>query len=61
MNIVPLRLGGVPLHPVSVLGRYLPPRWQDASVRVVQRMAFGDLTRLGYPRSALGAFTPRAA
>ena len=61
MTITPLRLGGVPLHPVSVLSRYLPLRWQDANVRAVQRLAFGDLTRLGYPRSALGAFTRAAA
>ena len=61
MNITPLRMGGVPLHPVSVLGRYLPLRWQDANARVVQWLAFGDLTRLGYPRSALGAFTRAAA
>jgi hypothetical protein len=61
MNITPLRLGGVPLHPVSVLGRYLPLRWQDANARAVQRLAFGDLSRFGYPRSALGAFTRAAA
>jgi putative flavoprotein involved in K+ transport len=61
MNITPLRLGGVPLHPVSVLGRYLPLRWQDANARAVQRLAFGDLTRLGYPWSALGAFARHAA
>jgi cation diffusion facilitator CzcD-associated flavoprotein CzcO len=60
MNITPLRLGGVPLHPIAVLGRHLPMRWQDANVRAVQRVAFGDLTRLGYPRSAQGAFS-RAA
>jgi cation diffusion facilitator CzcD-associated flavoprotein CzcO len=61
MTITPLRLGGVPLHPVSVLGRYLPLRWRDANARAVQQLAFGDLTRLGYPRSALGAFTRAAA
>jgi cation diffusion facilitator CzcD-associated flavoprotein CzcO len=61
MNITPLRLGGVPLHPVSVLGRYLPLAWQDANARAVQRLAFGDLARLGYPRSAAGAFTRFAA
>jgi hypothetical protein len=33
MNITPLRLDGVPLQPVSVLGRYLPLRWQDANAR----------------------------
>ena len=61
MTITPRRLGGVPLHPVSVLGRYLPLRWQDANARAVQQVAFGDLTRLGYPRPALGAFTRAAA
>jgi putative flavoprotein involved in K+ transport len=61
MNITPLRLGGVPLHPVSVLGRHLPLRWQDANARAVQRLAFGNLAGLGYPRSALGAFTRAAA
>ena len=61
MTITPRRLGGVPLHPVSVLGRYLPLRWQDANARAVQQLAFGDLTRLGYPRPALGAFTRAAA
>jgi cation diffusion facilitator CzcD-associated flavoprotein CzcO len=61
MNITPLRLGGVPLHPVSLAARYLPLHWQDANARAVQRLAFGDLSRLGYPRSALGAFTREAA
>ena len=61
MNITPLRLGGVPLHPVSLAARHLPLRWQDATVRAVQRLAFGDLSRLGYPRSRLGAFTRQAA
>lgn len=57
MNIVPLRLAGIPLHPVSLAARRLPRRAQDASLRAVQRLAFGDLARLGYPRSDLGAFT----
>ena len=61
MNITPRRLGGVPLHPVSVTARYLPLRWQDATARAAQRLAFGDLSRFGYPRSALGAFTRQAA
>ena len=61
MNITPRRLGGVPLHPASVTARYLPLRWQDATARAAQRLAFGDLSRFGYPRSALGAFTRQAA
>jgi hypothetical protein len=60
MNITPLRLAGVPLHPVSLAARHLPVGWQDATARAIQRLAFGDLTRLGYPRSALGAFTRQA-
>ena len=61
MNITPRRLGGVPLHPVSLSARYLPLRWQDATARAAQWLAFGDLSRFGYPRSALGAFTRQAA
>ena len=61
MNITPLRYGGVPMHPVSVAARYLPLRVQDANLRALQRLAFGDLGRLGYPRSGLGAFSRAAA
>ena len=57
MNITPLRLAGIPMHPVAIAGRRLPRRAQDASLRAVQRLAFGDLGRYGYPRSDLGAFT----
>ena len=60
MNITPLRLAGVPLHPVSLAARHLPVPWQDTTARAIQRVAFGDLTRLGYPRSRLGAFTRQA-
>jgi hypothetical protein len=45
------------LHPVSVALRRLPVRWQDVTARAVQRLAFGDLGRFGYPRPALGPFT----
>ena len=51
MNITPLRLAGIPVHPVAVAGRRLPRRARDASLRAVQRLAFGDLGRYGYPRS----------
>jgi cation diffusion facilitator CzcD-associated flavoprotein CzcO len=56
-NIVPARLAGVPLHPVAVLGRRLPAPVQDATLRMIQRVAFGDLSRFGYPRSELGAIS----
>jgi len=61
MNIAPLRLAGIPMHPVAVAGARLPRRAQDASLRAVQRLAFGDLATRGYPRSELGAFTRLAA
>ena len=57
MTVTPRRLGGVPLHPVSITLRRLPVRWQDATARAVQWLAFGDLGRFGYPRPALGPFT----
>jgi cation diffusion facilitator CzcD-associated flavoprotein CzcO len=57
MTVTPRRLGGVPLHPVSLTLRRLPVRWQDAAARAVQRLAFGDLGRFGYPQPALGPFT----
>jgi putative flavoprotein involved in K+ transport len=61
MNITPLRLAGIPLHPVSLASRHLPLRIQDANLRAVQRAAFGNLGGLGYPRSELGAFTRAAS
>ena len=57
MTVTPRRLGGVPLHPVSVALRHMPVRWQDVTARAVQRLAFGDLTRFSYPVPALGPFT----
>ena len=61
MNIAPLRLARVPMHPVSLAARYLPLRSQDTIVRVLQRLVFGDLGKLGYPRSPVGAFSRAAA
>ena len=61
MNIAPARLAGIPLHPVSLAGRRLPLPVQDANLRVIQRLAFGNLGRHGYPRSDLGAFSRVAA
>ena len=57
MHIVPAWLGPVPLHLVAVSGRYLPTKAQDLNIRLVQRLAFGDLEQYGYPRSELGALT----
>ena len=57
MTVTPRRLGGVPLHPVSVALRHTPVRWQDVTARAVQRLAFGDLSQFSYPVPALGPFT----
>lgn len=56
MNITPQRLAGIPMHPVSLAGRRLPRRAQDASLRAVQRLAFRDLATHD-PPAELGAFT----
>ena len=56
-NIVPARLAGVPLHPIAVFSRRLPVRIQDSVLRAIQRVAFGDLARFGYPASTIGAIT----
>jgi putative flavoprotein involved in K+ transport len=61
MNIAPMRFAGIPLHPVSVSTRYLPRRVQDANLRALARVAFGDLGRYGYRRAAMGAFSRIAA
>ena len=55
--------GGTVIHAgqfrnvAEMAGRDLPVRWQDATARAAQRLAFGDLSRFGYPRPALGPFT----
>lgn len=61
MNITPMRYGGLPMHPVSLAARHLPLRIQDANLRALQLLAFGDLSPRGYLRSELGAFTRAAA
>jgi putative flavoprotein involved in K+ transport len=61
MNISPLRFAGMPMHPVSVASRRLPLRVQDANLRMLQRLAFGDMKDLGYPRAPVGAFSRAVA
>ena len=39
----------------------MSPSWQDVTARAVQRLAFGDLSRFGYPRPAVGPFTRQRA
>jgi Flavin-binding monooxygenase-like len=39
MNITPQRLAGIPMHPVSLAGRHLPRRAQDASLQHLRQYA----------------------
>jgi putative flavoprotein involved in K+ transport len=56
-NIVRRQLLGTPNQVLAVGMRRLPPRFVDGVVRVVQRVAIGDLSRYGLPRPARGAYT----
>ena len=53
-NIFPRELLGVPLQPSAVLVDYGPPWPGDAVGRLLQRVAFGDLTPYGIPRAPQG-------
>jgi putative flavoprotein involved in K+ transport len=56
-NIVLRQLGGTPNQVMGVMFRHLPPGLVDGIVRVVQRVAIGDLTRFGMPRPDRGVYT----
>ena len=55
VTVLPRRLGPVPVHPLGVFARGAPVRSQDLTVGLTSRLAFGDLSRLGYPRPQQGA------
>jgi hypothetical protein len=57
MNVAPKTFGGVPTHLSAVAGRRLPTRTQDILLRVMQTLAFGDLTSYGLQRAERGAFS----
>jgi putative flavoprotein involved in K+ transport len=61
MNLAPKTFGGVPTHLSAAASRRLPIRAQDKLLRAIQVLAFGDLTRFGYPRAQLGAFSRAAS
>ena len=56
-NLAPLELFGLPLHPLTVAARWLPDRVNDATFRLVGRLALGDLSRHGLPKPTVGGFT----
>jgi cation diffusion facilitator CzcD-associated flavoprotein CzcO len=55
-TVLPRRLLGVPLQPLSLLARRTSVASQDRSARWLSRLAFGDLTRLGYPAAPCGPY-----
>jgi len=54
-TLVPRRLAGIPTQWLAALARRTPVAWQDRSTAWLSRLAFGDLTRLGYPAPPCGA------
>jgi cation diffusion facilitator CzcD-associated flavoprotein CzcO len=57
VNIVPRDFLRMPIQLTSIRLRKLPLKLADALARVVSRLAFGDLTRYGLARPALGPMT----
>ena len=57
VNIVPRDFLGMPIQLTSIRLRKLPLKLADALARMVSRLAFGDLTRYGLARPALGPLT----
>ncbi|WP_244631308.1 SidA/IucD/PvdA family monooxygenase, partial [Aureimonas sp. ME7] len=56
-GILPKRLGGFAVHRLSPLMASLPTRLVDRLVGWTQRIAFGDLTRHGFPAAQFDAAT----
>ena len=56
-NLAQREILGLPGQPVALLADHIPARLADFSFSLVQRMLFGDLTRLGIPRARDGAYT----
>lgn len=54
VNVVPRDFLGLPIQVASLCMRGLPLSLADRIGRAVSRLAFGDLARLGLPRSDLG-------
>jgi putative flavoprotein involved in K+ transport len=56
-NLVPRTVLGVPIQVFGVLMEGLPPRPMDFLMHGMQRLFFGDVSKLGLPRPTRGAFT----
>jgi cation diffusion facilitator CzcD-associated flavoprotein CzcO len=57
VNVVPRDFLGRPTQLTSIALRRAPLPLADAASRLVSRLAFGDLTRVGFPRPARGALS----
>ena len=56
-NILPKRLRGFSVHRLSPLMALLPTPLADRVIGWTQRLAFGDLTKLGFPPGQMNAAT----
>lgn len=56
-NILPRTTAGIPTQALGIFFRRFPARLVDAIGALVNRLALGDLSRFGVPRSPRGAFT----
>jgi putative flavoprotein involved in K+ transport len=56
-NLVPREIMRVPMHPLALIARPLPPVLLDRSTRIVTRMIYGDLSRHGLPAPPEGVHT----
>jgi cation diffusion facilitator CzcD-associated flavoprotein CzcO len=52
--LLPKRFAGVTVHQLAGAMERLPLSWADWVLSATQRLAFGDLTRLGLPRTPKG-------
>ena len=53
-HIAPLKVLGVPGHPILILSQWLPVPVQDALVSLLSRVWLGDLSRYGMPKAPKG-------
>ena len=56
-NLLPRSVAGLPGDPVVHLLRLLPPRWADRPLRLLRRLALGDLGDAGLQVPVDGPFT----
>jgi cation diffusion facilitator CzcD-associated flavoprotein CzcO len=56
-NVFPRKVLGVPMSVIGALSRRQPARVVDRGGRLIQRIAWGDLSRHGWPRAPMGVGT----